>query len=338
MKEQIKSWEKQEKRLRELKRSGQSKAKATESVIKSSKREPGARSQKKTNDDIASGISTATAEELLKRPKEYAVKLEFSEVPELARPVLEVSKVHFRYSPKYPVIFDRIEFGIDMDSRITVVGPNGAGKSTLLKLLTGEVEPTSGEVKRNPRLRMGIYNQHFVDRLPMNKTPVEHLRDRFQEEDYQSVRNRLGKYGLEGHAHEVAMRDLSGGQKARVVFVELSLQRPHILLLDEPTNNLDIETIDALIDAINEFNGGVVVVTHDQRLIEKCECDLWVVDKQRVVQWEAGFEDYKESLLKEMEEAIEKESAARKEKIDQLASERAEKLARIAEKLKSKQK
>jgi len=75
---------------------------------------------------------------------------------------------------------------------------------------------------------MGIYNQHFVDRLPMGKTPVEHLRDRFEDEDYQSIRNRLGKYGLEGHAHEVAMRDLSGGQKARVVFVELSLQCPHM--------------------------------------------------------------------------------------------------------------
>jgi ATP-binding cassette subfamily F protein 1 len=79
--------------------------------------------------------------------------------------------------------------------------------------------------------RMGVYQQHFVDRLPMDKTAVQHLRDRFQDQDYQSIRNRLGKYGLEGHAHEVSMRDLSGGQKARVVFVELSLQRPHVLLL-----------------------------------------------------------------------------------------------------------
>jgi ATP-binding cassette subfamily F protein 1 len=105
-------------------------------------------------------------------------------------------------------------------------------RQTLLKLLTGEVLATEGSVQRNPRLRMGIYNQHFVDRLPMGKTPIEHLRDRFGDLDYQSCRNRLGKYGLEGHAHEVVMRDLSGGQKARVVFVELSLQKPHILLLE----------------------------------------------------------------------------------------------------------
>jgi ATP-binding cassette subfamily F protein 1 len=149
---------------------------------------------------------------------------------------MEVNRVHFRYSPKHPIIFDEVDFGIDMNSRLCVVGPNGAGKSTLLKLLTGEITPTRGDVRRNPRLRMGIYNQHFVDRLPMNVSPIEHLRNRFQDVDYQSIRNRLGRYGLEGHAHEVVMRDLSGGQKARVVFVELSLQRPHILLLDEPVS------------------------------------------------------------------------------------------------------
>ncbi len=216
LKQQIKAWEKQEKRLRELKRQGQSRAKANETV-KKNKREPGARSQKKINDAIASGTASAEQKELIQRPREYAVKLEFTEVNELSRPVMEVNNVHFRYSPKTPVIFNEIDFGIDMDSRLCVVGPNGAGKSTLLKLLTGEIQATRGEVRRNPRLRMGIYNQHFVDRLPMDKTPVEHLRDRFQGEDYQSVRNRLGKYGLEGHAHEVVMRDLSGGQKARVV-------------------------------------------------------------------------------------------------------------------------
>merc|ERR1711937_521660 len=139
------------------------------------------------------------------------------------------------------------------------------------------------------------------------------------DEDYQSVRNRLGKYGLEGHAHEVVMRDLSGGQKARVVFVELSLQMPHILLLDEPTNNLDIEPIDALVDAVNEFNGGIVVVTHDQRLIEYCDCTLWVVEKQGVTQWDAGFEDYKDSILEQLEAEVEREAKARREKLEAAA-------------------
>ena len=227
------------------------------------------------------------------------------------------------------MIFNQIDFGIDMDSRVCIVGPNGAGKSTLLKLLTGEVDPSKGELRRNPRLRMGIYNQHFVDRLPMTKTPVEHLRDRFQDEDYQSIRNRLGKYGLEGHAHEVVMRDLSGGQKARVVFVELSLQRPHILLLDEPTNNLDVETIDALCEAIREFNGGVVVVTHDARLIESCDCQLWVVEKLGVTPWTEGFEDYKDTLLEEMEVQMQKEQAEREKRLKANAEAKIAKLEAI---------
>ena len=330
----VKAWEKQEKRLRELKRSGQSKAKAQDSVMKNAKREPGGRNSKKTNDAIASGSQTATQATLISRPKEYQVRFHFTDVADIGRPVMEINQVHFRYSPKYPVIFDKVDFGIDMDSRICIVGPNGAGKSTLLKLMTGEIEPTRGDVRRNPRLRMGVYNQHFVDKLPMNKTPVEFLRDRFQSEDYQSVRNRLGKYGLEGHAHEVVMRDLSGGQKARVTFVELSLQEPHLLLLDEPTNNLDIESIDALIDAINEFSGGIIVVTHDQRLIENCQCNLWVVEKQKVTPWEKGFSDYKETLLTEMEQQIEKESKLRQMKLDENARVKAEKLALLASRLK----
>ena len=114
------------------------------------------------------------------------------------------------------------------------------------------------------------------------------------------------------------------------MFVELSLQRPHILLLDEPTNNLDIETIDALIEAINQFNGGIVVVTHDQRLIEFCECSLWVVEKEKVTPWSAGFEDYKETLLQEMEEKIERENAIRQKKLEASAAARAEKMAKLA--------
>ena len=119
--QQVKAWEKQEKRLKELKRSGQSKAKAQETMKQNAKRDVGARAQKKKNQAVAAGTEAADTTELIKRPREYAVKIEFPEVPELTRPVMEVNNVHFRYSSKHPIIFDHIDFGIDMDSRITIV-------------------------------------------------------------------------------------------------------------------------------------------------------------------------------------------------------------------------
>jgi ATP-binding cassette subfamily F protein 1 len=125
--QQVKAWEKQEKRLRELKRSGQSRTKAQETVKQSQKREPAARNKKQQNDAIASGTEAAQSQELIKRPKEYTVKFEFSEVADIGRPVMQVEQVHFRYSARHPVIFDCVDFGIDMESRICVVGPNGAG-------------------------------------------------------------------------------------------------------------------------------------------------------------------------------------------------------------------
>jgi ATP-binding cassette subfamily F protein 1 len=174
----------------------------------------------------------------------------------------------------------------------------------LIKLITEEVNPPEGEVRRNPRLRIGVYNQHFVDRLPMEEDPVTYLKRLFNDQTYQSCRNLLGKFGLEGHAHTIPIRDLSGGQKARVVFVELSLMAPHLLFLDEPTNNLDIESIDALCDALKAYNGGVVLVSHDARLIETTECQLWVVEEKSVQPWVEGFANYRAHLLKQLEDQV----------------------------------
>jgi len=309
-KQQQKDWEKQEKRIRQLKQSGQSKSKATEEV-KKKERVRGARAEKKkANQAVAAGQEAQTATELIKRPRDYVVTIAFPDVDELSPPIIEVLDCEFHY-PNGPTILKDMNFGIDLDSRICVVGPNGAGKSTLLKLLTGELTPTTGELKRNQRLRMGIYNQHFVDRLPMSLSPVDYIRQEHNEQTYQSTRNLLGRFGLEGHAHTIPMRDLSGGQKARVVFTELSLQHAHILFLDEPTNNLDIESIDALCTAIQNFNGGVVVVTHDARLVEACDCRLWVVDDGGCWAFNGEFEDYKAQLLNDLERKIQAEEERR---------------------------
>jgi ATP-binding cassette subfamily F protein 1 len=307
---QCKEYIKQEKRLKELKSKGatggMSKKAAEDQVLAKKKREPGARGKKEMAKAVASGgiESNEGQTELIKRPKEYTVKFNFPEVTHLTPPILEVKDVNFQYGPNLPWLFKGLNFGLDMDSRVCIVGPNGSGKSTIIKLITERVNPPEGEVRRNPRLRIGVYDQHFVDRLPMDEDPVSYLRRLFGEETYQSCRNILGRYGLEGHAHCIPMRDLSGGQKARVVMVELGLMAPHLLFLDEPTNNLDIESIDALCDALKAYNGGVVVVSHDARLIETVECQLWVVEDRNVTPWVKGFADYRQHLLTKLEEQM----------------------------------
>jgi ATP-binding cassette subfamily F protein 1 len=305
-KQQQKAWEKQEKKLKELKSKGITKQNAEKEQLKVKAREPGARSKKAEAAAAASGglESGETQIELIKRPREYMVKFSFPEVIQINPPILEVRDVNFQYAENLPWLFRDVNFGLDMNSRVCIVGPNGSGKSTIIKLITGEVNPPEGEVRRNPRLRVGVYNQHFVDRLPMEEDPVTYLRRLFNDQTYQSCRNILGKYGLEGHAHTIPIRDLSGGQKARVVFVELSLMAPHLLFLDEPTNNLDIESIDALCDALRAYNGGVVLVSHDARLIETTDCQLWVVEDKDVIPWTNGFDDYRATLLRRLEEQL----------------------------------
>ncbi|CAM9198842.1 unnamed protein product, partial [Ectocarpus fasciculatus] len=305
-KQRQKEWEKQERKLRELKSKGSSKAGAEKSMIKSKAREPGARAARKAEAaNLTSGIESAeTKIELLKRPKDYTVQFSFPTVAIVNPPILEVRDVTFQYGPRLPILFKDLNFGLDMGSRVCIVGPNGSGKSTILKLITGEINPEIGDIRRNPRLRVGVYNQHFMDRLPMDEDAVTYIRRMFNEETYQSARNILGRYGLEGHAHTIPIRDLSGGQKARVVFVELSLMAPHLLFLDEPTNNLDIESIDALCDALQAYNGGVVLVSHDARLIETTDCQLWVVEDQNVTPWESGFAGYRAHLLRKLEEQL----------------------------------
>lgn len=121
---------------------------------------------------------------------------------------------------------------------------------------------------------------------------------------YQDARKCLGRFGLESHAHTIQICKLSGGQKARVVFAELACREPDVLILDEPTNNLDIESIDALGEAINEYKGAVIVVSHDARLITETNCQLWVVEEQSVSQIDGDFEDYKREVLEALGEVM----------------------------------
>jgi len=184
----------------------------------------------------------------------------------------------FNY-PGQPPLFKKVDFGIDMESRIAIVGPNGVGKSTFLKLLMGDLDPTSGEMRKNNRLKLGRFDQHSGEHLTADESPTEYLMRLFNL-PVEKARRALGSFGLQSHAHTIKMKDLSGGQKSRVALAEVTLSGPDVAIFDEPTNNLDIESIDALAEAISEYQGGIIIVSHDERLIRETNCTLWVIEDQ----------------------------------------------------------
>lgn len=298
MKEMEKAYEKQVKELRAKKASGQSKKSAEESVKKAA----AMKSKGKGKQRAAAEEDDDEPQQLLEKPREYQVKFSFPDPPPLNPPVLGAYDVEFGY-PNRPLLFKDLNFGVDMDSRIAIVGPNGVGKTSLLNLLLGILTPLNGEVRKNHRLRLGVYNQHAADQLELKETPVEYLQRLF-DVNYQLARKTLGRYGLASHAHTIKIRDLSGGQKARVVFAELSLREPDVIIMDEPTNNLDIESIDALADAMNEYKGGVVLVSHDARLIQETNCALWVIENDTINEIDGDFEDYRKEVLEALGEEV----------------------------------
>ncbi|MCJ1445524.1 MAG: ABC transporter ATP-binding protein arb1 [Stictis urceolatum] len=227
----------------------------------------------------------------------------FADVEKLPPPVLSFDDVTFSYSGNAPDnLYENVDFGVDMDSRTALVGPNGVGKSTLLRLMTGKLSPTGGSVSRHSHLKLGLYSQHSAEQLDLTKSALDFVRDKYPDksQDYQYWRQQLGRYGMSGESQTALMGTLSEGQKSRIVFALLAIESPNMLLLDEPTNGLDIPTIDSLADAINAFNGGVVVVSHDFRLLDKIAKDIMVCENKTIRRWDGSIGEYKNYLRKKM--------------------------------------
>merc|ERR1719187_2899071 len=295
--ERLKEYEKQERKLKELKNSGQSKKKAEAKT-----KEALTRKQLKGQSKLQKNDDEQGPTELLERPREYVVKFRFPETSTLQPPILGLYNASFNYEDQ-PPLFKNVEFGIDMESRVAIVGPNGVGKSTFLKMIMGDLEPVKGECRKNLRLKIGRYDQHSGEHLTAEESPTEYLMRLF-DLPVEKARRQLGSFGLQSHAHTVQMKDLSGGQKARVALAELTLSAPDVVILDEPTNNLDIESIDALAEALNDYQGGVIIVSHDERLIRDTDCQLWVIEEQTINEIEGGFDDYRKEVLDELGEEI----------------------------------
>ena len=223
----------------------------------------------------------------------------FPDAGNLPVPVLSIEKVSFAYPNSDPLYHD-VDFGVDLQTRVCLVGPNGAGKTTLVKLLVEELQPTKGAIKRNQHLKISRFTQHFEDVLDLSMTPFDFFKQKIMStKPIEQVRSLLARYGCSGSMQTQTMNQLSAGQKARIVFAKIGYDAPHLLMLDEPTNPLDMESIDALARCLKSFKGGVIIISHDMRLISQVAEEIWVCDNKKIERFNGDINKFKLHTKKE---------------------------------------
>jgi len=214
----------------------------------------------------------------------------------LSPPIIAVDDVSVGYDPKRPVL-TRVTLRIDTDDRIALLGANGNGKSTLVKLLAGRLSPFSGRITRAEKLSVGYFAQHQLDELDLDASSYDHVRRLMPAAPESKVRGRAGAIGFSGKAGDTLVGSLSGGEKARLLLGLATFFGPNMIILDEPTNHLDIDSRAALVEAINDFSGAVIMVSHDRYLIEACADRLWVVAGRTVATFDGDLDDYRKAVL-----------------------------------------
>jgi len=195
--------------------------------------------------------------------QEPSIVFKFPDPPELNRPILRITDGKIGYD-RAQVIISQVNLEIDMDTRVAFVGPNGAGKSTLLNTLIGKLDILDGNRIINGKVKVGVFNQHHMEVLDPRDTALEFFHKRFPQERAEGLMRHLGSFGVTDKLALKPMALLSGGQKSRVSFALITFEAPQILLLDEPTNHLDYDAINALIESLKGYKGGLCVVSHDQ--------------------------------------------------------------------------
>jgi len=238
----------------------------------------------------------ARLEPVARIAEDPSVRFDFPEPAELAPPLLALENVAVGYAPGVPVLRG-LNLRLDPEDRIALLGANGNGKSTLAKLISGRLARLSGHEVRHAKLRCGFFAQHQIEDLEADRTPLQHLADLMPNSGESAVRARLGRFGFGQEKALVPVRDLSGGEKARLNFALITHAAPPLLVFDEPTNHLDIAAREALVEAINDFAGAVVLITHDWDLLELTADRLWLVADGTVRTFEGDLEDYRNHLL-----------------------------------------
>ena len=245
----------------------------------------------------------------------------------LSPPIIAVNDVAVGYDPKEPVL-KRVTLRIDNDDRVALLGANGNGKSTLVKLLANRLQPFSGNITRAEKLSIAYFAQHQLDELNEESSAYDHIRKLMPDAPEAKVRGRAGAIGFSGKAADTAVGSLSGGEKARLLLGLATFFGPNMIILDEPTNHLDIDSRAALAEAINEFPGAVIMVSHDRYLIEACADRLWVVAEGAVTGFDGDLDDYRRMVLSARggrATSPDRESSGRLAKSDKPARAKAEK-------------
>ncbi len=214
----------------------------------------------------------------------------------LSPPIIALDDTAVGYEPGKPVL-RRLTLRVDADDRIALLGANGNGKSTLTKLLTGRLAPFSGTVTRADKIKIAYFAQHQLDELNPAASAYDHVRKLMPDAPEAKVRARTGTIGFSGAMADTPVANLSGGEKARLLLGLATFEGPHLVVLDEPTNHLDIDSRSALIEAINDYTGAVILVSHDRHLLEACADRLWLVADGAVKPFDGDLDDYRRLVL-----------------------------------------
>jgi ATP-binding cassette subfamily F protein 3 len=215
----------------------------------------------------------------------------------LAPPIVRIEDGSVGYAPGKPVL-SRLDLRIDDDDRIALLGTNGNGKSTFAKLIAGALSLQDGNIDRASKMKIGFFAQHQIEHLKPEQSAIDHVRDKMPGSPEAQVRSRVARMGLVTEKMMTPAKNLSGGEKARLMMGLAAFEAPHLLILDEPTNHLDIDSREALVDALNTYQGAVILISHDRHLVEACADRLWLVANGTVAPYDGDMDDYRRFVLR----------------------------------------
>jgi len=238
----------------------------------------------------------ARLEPIVLPSEEAPARIAFPDPPQLNPPLISLDGAAVGYAPGKPVL-SRLDLRLDSDDRIALLGANGNGKTTLARLLAGRLAPMAGRVTRSPKLASGFFAQHQIEEMTPERSAFDHLFALMPDQPPEAARQRLGRFGFGQEKAFVAVKDLSGGERARLNLALVTYQAPALLILDEPTNHLDVEARESLVQAINDFPGAVVLVSHDRHLLELIADRLWLVADGTARPFDGDLDDYEHQVL-----------------------------------------